>query len=97
MTNHIGYIKNVSIIVDGKAYQGNGILARKGFFGLVLKNEIAELQLDRTTEWPYIAHCEDRNGTITYDCRAKNTNGHIMNFKLKFPSKGITVVESEPI
>jgi len=88
------YINDVTVSIDGKSYKGNKIwVMNPSRFGLYLYGEADKLEMDRSS-LAYKALLSGENGRLIYECSACKTNGHIMNFKIDFPSKNIHIIRT---
>ena len=83
---------NAVIIVDGVEYAGNDLLVNEAgdrFLIRLNNKKLDHMNFNRGAQ--YEATLDAENGVLEYDCRATQTNGHVMNFKLRFPSKNVYV------
>lgn len=78
---------NAILVIDGKEYPNNWVeVVRPDFFRIFpderkLKFDISEMAYSAKAN---SLGCPD---IIEYECQAKNTNGHIMNFILRIHNK----------
>ena len=87
---------NAVVIVDGVEYPNNSLSvgSQSGGSRLIVEMDRAldHLKFDRVNAYDGLLDRE--NGCLEYECSATQTNGHVMSFKLRFPSRGIHVIRT---
>ena len=90
---------NAVVIVDGVEYPNNSLsvdppdppsIGSRLIVGL--DRALDHLKFDRVNAYDGLLDRE--NGCLEYECSATQTNGHVMSFKLRFPSRGIHVIRT---
>jgi hypothetical protein len=79
------------VIIDGVEYPNNDLSVNDD-------GDLLTIALDRALDpskfyrvHPYNGVLDKENGVLEYDCTATQTNGHIMKFKLRFPSANVCI------